>query len=623
MGCLNSNGLKEIDENHKLDNIPSTLKLNKNEKIKSSKNNNEYIMNCLEYYNGEEPSKNANKKYNESSDTPNLPAEIEEQLQIENSDIEWKSAKEIFGKKVKIFGDITSIKDIKMGQANNSYFVSAISSLSEFPNIVLQLFRTNKLPEEGQPIEVCIRIDGKWTVICVDDKFMVNKVTNIPIFSNSPTKNIWGMLLEKVWAKACGGYENIIYGNSSEIFEAFTPFRVLEINLKKIEDEILLKYLNSYIDLNCMITCVTKEKMIEFETLGFFSDYTFSLLGSKDDKKNKKDIKTVIKLRNPLGDNDVLTNKINEDLVNKLEIVDNGGNGIFLIEYNQFMKWFFSITLCIPTSFLVTQLIEIPPEKANDFGTIRILIEEESNISISIISLSFRFHDNIKPDEDIFKNLILIQLFRNKQKANYINSSCNQTLFSTLKPGEYICIYNVDNKTADIKEASPFNINISSTNPFKYCLDEPDNDFCLLKNIMISKVESIEKYEKKLKDDFVIFTGNKFESTSFGFYYMKNRQKEIKYVKPSVYLRNFKSLEGEFPSELKMCKNSIFFFIFNRIKSKALYQTGGNVGFFKNEVPEAPEPKSYDNLPEKYCKEIEYKDRPFYYKFSCSNNEII
>jgi hypothetical protein len=72
-----------------------------------------------------------------------------------------------------------------------------------------------------------------------------------------------------------------------------------------------------------------------------------------------------------------------------------------------------------------------------------------------------------------------------------------------------------------------------------------------------------------------------------------------------------------------MCKNSIFFFIFNRIKSKALYQTGGNVGFFKNEVPEAPEPKSYDNLPEKYCKEIEYKDRPFYYKFSCSNDEII
>ena len=233
MGCLDNNGLKEIDENHKLDNIPSTLKLNKNEKIKSSNNNNEYIMNCSEYYNGEEPSKNANKKNDESSDTPNFSSEIEEQLQIENSDIEWKSAKEIFGKKVKIFGDTTSIKDIKMGQANNSYFVSAISSLSEFPNIIVQLFRTNKLPEEGQPIEVCIRIDGKWTVICVDDKFMVNKITNIPIFSNSPTKNIWGMILEKVWAKACGGYENIIYGNSSEIFEAFTPFRVLEINLKK------------------------------------------------------------------------------------------------------------------------------------------------------------------------------------------------------------------------------------------------------------------------------------------------------------------------------------------------------------------------------------------------------
>ena len=42
-------------------------------------------------------------------------------------------------------------------------------------------------------------------------------------------------------------------------------------------------------------------------------------------------------------------------------------------------------------------------------------------------------------------------------------------------------VYNVDNKMTDIQESSPFNINISSTKPFKYCLDEPDNDFCLLK----------------------------------------------------------------------------------------------------------------------------------------------
>ena len=618
MGCANDNALKEIEENNKLDIIPPSIKLNKNEKINLSKNNNEYIMNCPEYFNGEKPPNNSNTKFvDKLFDTPNFSPELEEQLQIENSDIEWKSAREIFGKKVKIFGDITSIKDIKMGQAANSYFVSAISSLSEFPNIVLQLFRTVKLPEEGQPIEVCIRIDGKLTVICVDDKFMVNKETNIPIFSTSPTKHIWGMILEKVWAKVCGGYENIFYGNSREIFEAFTPFRVIEINLKKFGNEIILKYLNSSMNLNCMITCTTKQNMNNFESIGFFSDYTFSLLGIKEnDKINKKETERNIKLRNPIGDNESMTNKINEDLVDNLGIIDSEGNGILLIDYNQFMKWFSSITLCIPTSVLNTQLIQIPSEKANDFGIIRILIEEECNLSISIISLSYRFHENLKPDEDNFKNLILIELFRNKQKAEYISSSCNDALFTNVKPGEYLCLYNVDNKMTDIQESSPFNINISSTKPFKYCLDEPDNDFCLLKYIMIPKIESFEKYEKNMKEDFVVFTGNKFELTSFGFYYMKNRQKQTKYVKPSVYLRNFKSIEGEFPTELKMNKNSKFFFLFNRVKSKAVYQTGANVGFFKDSVPNASEPKSYDILPGKYCKEIEYEERPFYYQLS-------
>ena len=291
------------------------------------------------------------------------------------------------------------------------------------------------------------------------------------------------------------------------------------------------------------------------------------------------------------------------------------------MEFNSFLKCFSSITICIPTAVLYSYLINIPVEKASDFGTIRILIEEETNLSISIISLSFRFHNGIQPEEDIFKNLILIQIFRDKQKANYITSSLNEPLFTNVKPGEYICIYNVDYNEDVIKDMQPFNINVSCTKPFKYCLDEPDNDYSLLKHIMIPKIESIEKYEKKMKDDFVLFTGNKFELTSFAFYYMKNQLKETKYVKPSVYLRNFKSIEGKFPISLKMNKNDLFFFLFNRIKSKSVYQTGANVGFFKSEVPEAVAPKSYIKLPEKYCKEVEYVEKKYDFELSLMNKK--
>ena len=205
MGCVGERGLKEIEENHKLDNISISEKLNKNEKINLLENNNKYITKCSEYFDGQKPNKNNNSDFTDKLfPFQTFSPENEEQFQVENQNIEWKSAKEIFGKNVKIFGDKTSVKDIKLGPAGNSYFVSAISSISEFPNIVSQLFRTKTFPQEGEPIEVCIRIEGKWTVVFLDDKFMVNKENNIPIFSTSPSKNIWGMILEKAWAKVCG-----------------------------------------------------------------------------------------------------------------------------------------------------------------------------------------------------------------------------------------------------------------------------------------------------------------------------------------------------------------------------------------------------------------------------------
>lgn len=622
MGCTGNTGLDNIDENHKLDILPISHKLNKNEKIDLSENTNKYIMNCSKYYdekitdNNDSGSKFIDKKFPSENFSP----ETEELLQIDNSNIEWKSIKEIFGKKVKIFGDTTSIKDIKLGPADNSYFVSAISSLSEFPNIIVQLFRTVFLPKEGEPIEVCIRIEGKLTVVYLDDKFMVNKNNNIPIFSTSPTKNIWGMILEKAWAKVCGGYENIMNGTCSEIFEAFTPFRIIEIDIRKFEIEAFLDYVNSSFEHNCMMTCTTKDDLIDYESLGFFSGYSFSLFEHKEDLNNneieKKNVIRNIKIRNPIGDNKAFKNSVNKELMENIGIESFQEDGLFLMDYMNFMKIFSSITICIPTSVLKSYLIEIPKENANDFGTIRILIEEESNLSISIISLSYRFHENIIPDNDIFKNLILIQIFRNKQKATYISSSFNESLFTSIKPGEYICIYNIDYKITEVKELQPFNIIISSTSNFKYSLDEPDNELQLLKHIMIPKVEALPKYEKILKDDYVLFTGNRFELTSFGFYYMKNRQKETKYVKPSVYLKNFKSIEGEFPISLKMDKNSTFFFLFNRVKLKSTYQTGANVGFFKKEVPDALEPISYEKMPEKYCREIEYKEKKCDYEFS-------
>ena len=608
MGCSDEIGLREIDENHKID-IPSESQiLNKHSKINFEKNNNNYITKCSNYFQNE----NKTQKFTESIlSIPDFSSQVEKLIQIKKENIEWKSAKEIFGDDVRIFGETTSMNDIILGPADNSFLVSVISSLSNYPSIIIQLFRTLKLPKDDEPIEVCIKIEGIWTIIRLDDKFLVNKENNMPIFSYSPTKNIWGLILEKAYAKICGGYENILIGNPKDVFESLTPFRIIEINLKKFEKELFWKYIKSSLENNCIIICITKNNIKGLDSIGFINNQSFSLLDIQSENNNKIDLIRKIKLRNSLGNKEAFQNGITEEIKN-LGIVTFEEDGIFLMQYYNFLDLFSTSIICVPSSTLLNYLIEIPNEKSNDFGTIRLLIEEEAIINISLI-IKYR-EEKIKGD--IFKNIILIQLFRNKQKANYINSSSNETLSSLLSPGEYIIIFNVDYKTANIKKSHSYYVNLSSTKNIKYIMDKPDNNLKLLKYVMIQKLQTYEKYKELLKESFIVFTGNKFESTSFAFYFLKNNKKEIKYLKPSVYLRNFKSIEGEFPKSLKMEQNSVFFFLFNRIKPKSAFQTGANVIFFKENVMDAIEPISYNKIPDEYCLKKEFTDNKCNYEFA-------
>ena len=608
MGCSDEIGLREIDENHKID-IPSESQiLNKHSKINFEKNNNNYITKCSNYFQNE----NKTQKFTESIlSIPDFSSQVDKLIQIKKENIEWKSAKEIFGDDVRIFGETTSMNDIILGPADNSFLVSVISSLSNYPSIIIQLFRTLKLPKDDEPIEVCIKIEGIWTIIRLDDKFLVNKENNMPIFSYSPTKNIWGLILEKAYAKICGGYENILIGNPKDVFESLTPFRIIEINLKKFEKELFWKYIKSSLENNCIIICITKNNIKGLDSIGFINNQSFSLLDIQSENNNKIDLIRKIKLRNSLGNKEAFQNGITEEIKN-LGIVTFEEDGIFLMQYYNFLDLFSTSIICVPSSTLLNYLIEIPNEKSNDFGTIRLLIEEEAIINISLI---IKYREE-KMKGDIFKNIILIQLFRNKQKANYINSSSNETLSSLLSPGEYIIIFNVDYKTANIKKSHSYYVNLSSTKNIKYIMDKPDNNLKLLKYVMIQKLQTYEKYKELLKESFIVFTGNKFESTSFAFYFLKNNKKEIKYLKPSVYLRNFKSIEGEFPKSLKMEQNSVFFFLFNRIKPKSAFQTGANVIFFKENVMDAIEPISYNKIPDEYCLKKEFTDNKCNYEFA-------
>jgi hypothetical protein len=68
-----------------------------------------------------------------------------------------------------------------------------------------------------------VYVKGIPTIISVDDTVPFSRSSS-GVYSTMFAKtgvdgSIWGMLMEKVWAKLNGNYETIIAGNSAEAFD--------------------------------------------------------------------------------------------------------------------------------------------------------------------------------------------------------------------------------------------------------------------------------------------------------------------------------------------------------------------------------------------------------------------
>lgn len=122
------------------------------------------------------------------------------------------------------------ITDILQGELGNCYFLAALSSLSEFPERIKQLFITKEKNEYGI-YAVRLNFDGEWKTVFLDDYFPCYdiKYGGDPCFSHSKQNEIWVMLLEKGWAKLNGGYQNIEAGITSEGLRILTgaPTKVI------------------------------------------------------------------------------------------------------------------------------------------------------------------------------------------------------------------------------------------------------------------------------------------------------------------------------------------------------------------------------------------------------------
>ena len=117
------------------------------------------------------------------------------------------SAPEVFFKKIEP-------DDIKQGQLGDCWFMCALASLAEMPNLVDRLFITQRYNEEGlYRLKICK--NGEWIEVTVDDYFPCS-VEGGPLFSRSNGNELWVLLLEKAYAKIHGNYYTLRGGFANE-----------------------------------------------------------------------------------------------------------------------------------------------------------------------------------------------------------------------------------------------------------------------------------------------------------------------------------------------------------------------------------------------------------------------
>lgn len=118
--------------------------------------------------------------------------------------VHFKRPSEWLQGEVFVFLDGINPHDIRGGELQDQYFLSALQIISENEKLVERLFESKEYNETGfYKVKLCK--DGQWQHVTVDDYFPCY-VNGGPIFTFGEGNELWVMLLEKAYAKLFGSY---------------------------------------------------------------------------------------------------------------------------------------------------------------------------------------------------------------------------------------------------------------------------------------------------------------------------------------------------------------------------------------------------------------------------------
>lgn len=103
-----------------------------------------------------------------------------------------------------IFGDGASWSDIEQGYAGTCYILAGMGSVSEFPELIEDLFITKEKNDVGI-YKLRFFIRGKPWVVTIDDE-MLFLADNLSFARVGDNGNLWAPLVEKAFARMKGNY---------------------------------------------------------------------------------------------------------------------------------------------------------------------------------------------------------------------------------------------------------------------------------------------------------------------------------------------------------------------------------------------------------------------------------
>ena len=271
----------------------------------------------------------------------------------------WKRPTE-FMEDPKLFNDNIDPNDINQGALGNCWFLASIASVAENPALIRRLFITQEYNEKGlYQLKICK--NGEWVKVTVDD-YIPCYYGGGPMFCRAEGDELWVLLLEKAYAK--------LHGNYCQLRAGFVSHGMSDLTGAPIEDFRFPKNRNQYEEIEDYandlwdklangddkgwIMCAGTPGVDNFtegdgpnEDHGIVPGHAYSVIACKEHDGVK-----LMNVRNPWGqfewggawsDN---SEEWTDDFLEAIQPNFDAKDGSFWMSYQDFFRYFTSITVC-------------------------------------------------------------------------------------------------------------------------------------------------------------------------------------------------------------------------------------------------------------------------------------